>query len=106
MTEIILTGYSKREFKKKKGFAGRCYICKRKHNDKGVYILSGQKGKYELELYFRWLEIIKGPESGLVKQNTKFRFYICRECMILMEAMQDKFSFSRLFSEKKIEQSK
>jgi len=99
MKEVVLTGYSKREFSRLKGNVARCYICKRKRSDEGVYYVGdNDTGGYE-KICFKWVQIIKGPGSRIVREDTKFKFFLCDECLLLMEAIMEKFESSKIFSE-------
>lgn len=95
---IILTGYSKKEFQKNKGIIARCYLCKRRHNDESICYLEDKNGGFSVKLYFGWVKLIKGAGSGLVGEDTKFKFYLCRECLLLMEAMVERLESSKIFS--------
>lgn len=89
MEEIILTGYSKKEFLRilKRERKGSCYLCKRKTGDEGVFIATGdtEEGFGTIELEFEWLEVTKG--------NKKFRFPICHECQLLLEIVAQRIEF-------------
>ena len=94
MREVILTGYGRKEAIKAKGkVSPRCYICKRKHGDKWVGAIA-QKNGYtyrSTKMGFEWIEIIKGNGSNNVKEpETKFRFFICHECALLLEAISER----------------
>jgi len=101
MRVISLTGYSKKEAERRKqGTKPRCYVCKRKPHDESIFYVS-QNGKtegYFKELSLSFVEIIKGRESGLVGEDTKFNFFICSDCQILMEAFLEKFYFAKIAS--------
>lgn len=89
MEEIILTGYSKKEFSRilKREGKGSCYLCKRKIGDEGVFIVTegSEEGFGTIELEFEWFEI--------TKINKKFRFPICHECQLLLEIVAQKIEF-------------
>jgi len=82
MKIIVLTGYTKEQFEKVE--TGGCYLCKRQVKDKGVF-LSGSEDDLEAndcQLAFTWVERIK--------DNIKFRFPICNECLLLVEDPAEK----------------
>jgi len=99
MRELIMTGYGRKEAVKAKKIDCRCYLCKRKQSDKFMYAISDKDGyKYfGTKMGFQWVEIIKDELPYSSKgENTKFRFYLCEECMLLMEAMSEKFQLAKL----------
>ena len=95
MKTIVLTGISKPEFtrikNKLKGIT-RCYLCKRNQAHKGVYYDPYANSANTNELSFTWIETIQHYTDG----DIKFKFYLCHECLALIEAVQEKSIFGRI----------
>ena len=87
MKEILLSGYSEKEFVKviSKGKKPGCYLCKRRPDDKGVFIATEGVGTAKLE--FDVFEVVIG--------NNKFEYPLCQECLILVKSFQEKADSSR-----------
>lgn len=92
MKDIILTGYGREEYLKKKNVKPRCYLCKREAGDEGLFIATEgtEEGFGTIELAFEWFEI--------TKSNKKFRFPICHECQLLLETISERIRFCQRFS--------
>ena len=93
-----MTGYGLKEaIRAKKKIVPRCYLCKRRSGDKWIYAIA-EKDHYnyfDTEMGFQWVEIIKDDIPHSAKGvNTKFRFFLCYECMLLLEAINEKFEFA------------
>jgi len=93
--EIVITGYSKAEFRRTKdklrGIA-RCYLCKRNKSHKGVYYDPKENGANANELCFSWIETIQHYSDG----DIKFKYYICHECLALLEGVQERSVFNSI----------
>jgi len=92
--ELILTGYTSKKFVQKKGkVAPCCYLCKRKKDDAGVYISKNKNEFFSNQLSFELVSIIKNNGDDI-----KFDFWVCSECVLLLEAMIDRNILSKLIA--------
>jgi len=93
MEEIILSGYSVKEFKKviNKGKKPGCYFCKRKPGEKSVYTARDAVGESmgTEKLGFGVFEIAKA--------GRKFLYPVCNECLLIMAHLEDSHNHARLF---------
>jgi len=94
MKEILVSGYSKKEFVKvvSKGKRPGCYLCKRVPGDKGVFIAreEDEENVGTEKLKFGVFEVVVG--------NKKFKYPLCQECLILVKSLEEKANSSkRLF---------
>ena len=93
MKEIVVTGISKPEFRKiknkLKGIA-RCYLCKRNQGHHGVFYDPQANSVKTNELSFSWVETIQRYSD----EDIKLKYYVCHECLALLEAVQEKSVFS------------
>ena len=95
MREIVITGISKQEFRrmkdKLKGIA-RCYLCKRNQSHKGVYYDPQANGVDASGISFSWIETIQHYSN----EDIKLKYYVCHECLALLEAVHEKSVFSNI----------
>lgn len=91
MKEILLTGYSKKEFVKtiSKGKKPGCYLCKRSAEDKAVFVATegNKEGMGTERLEFDIFEVVLGDK--------KFKYPLCQECLILVKSFEEKANSSR-----------
>ena len=95
MREVVITGFGKSEFRrtkdKLKGIA-RCYLCKRNKTHKAVYYDLQANSAKTSELSFSWVETIQRYSN----EDVKLKFFVCHECLALLEAIQEKSIFSSI----------
>lgn len=93
MKEILLSGYSEKDFVKviSKGKKPGCYICKRSAEDKAVFVATegNKEGMGTERLEFDIFEVILGDK--------KFKYPLCQECLILVKSLEKIDSSRRLF---------
>lgn len=91
MVNMSITGLTVKEFEKalKKGEDNRCYLCKRKFNEKGVMISA--KGEELTESHYE----LKPELIELSGKGATIKFLLCHECMVLLKIL-----FGRFESEK------
>lgn len=83
MRKIIPTGYTDKEFIDiyKKKLEPGCYICKRREDDKAVFMIEDSDGEEDigsLRLDYGIVKINKG--------DVQFKFRLCYECSTFLEA--------------------
>ena len=95
MREVVITGISKPEFRrlknKLKGIA-RCYLCKRNQSHQGIFYDLQANSVKTSELSCSWVETIQRYSN----EDVKLKFFVCHECLALLEAVQEKSIFSSI----------
>jgi hypothetical protein len=84
---MSITGLTVGEFEKaiKRGEDNRCYLCKRKFNEKGVMI--SVKGDELTESHYE----LKPELIELSGKGATIKFLLCHECMFLLKILFERF---------------
>lgn len=92
MRRIVVTGFTREEFRKLKDpdeDVTRCYLCKRHHSKRGIWIEIGEgvsRTAHSTEMGFELISIIEERKEGAIKVC----YYLCHECRLLFEAIAEK----------------
>lgn len=87
MLNMSITGLTVKEFGKaiKKGEDNRCYLCKRKFDEKGVMLSA--KGDEITESHYE----LKPELIELSGKGATIKFLLCHECMFLLKILFERF---------------